>query len=184
VQEYHDGILLFDLTDRMVWTKAVEDSAGLEAYYAEHKDNYMWEKRMDATLYTSRDREVADFAHTLISGQRRKSLSPEEIVSRTITEFNDSTCIEFENRKLEMGDHPLSDEMNWSQDKLSPVKTQNGKEIFLVKNKILKPTGKELDECRGLVTADYQNYLEKEWIETLRAKYPVSVNEELLSTID
>jgi peptidyl-prolyl cis-trans isomerase SurA len=40
IQEYHDGILLFDLTDQMVWSKAVEDSAGLETYYADNKNNY------------------------------------------------------------------------------------------------------------------------------------------------
>lgn len=184
VQEYHDGILLFDLTDRMVWSKAVEDTVGLEAFYKENKENYKWEKRMDATLYTCKNEEVAEFARGLIVHARRKVPGPEEILSKTIAEFNDSTCMELEHRKLEMGDHPLADQMNWSQDEISGIQTQDGKAIFLVNNKILKPTAKELNECRGLVTADYQNHLEKEWIETLRAKYPIKVNEELLSEID
>jgi peptidyl-prolyl cis-trans isomerase SurA len=60
----------------------------------------------------------------------------------------------------------------------------DGKVVFLVKNKILKPEPKKLEECRGLVTADYQNYLEQDWIESLRAKYSVQVNRELLSEIN
>ncbi len=183
VQEYHDGILLFDLTDQVVWSKAVSDTVGLEAFYKENKNNYNWEKRLDVTLYTCRDEDVAEFTIEILNYSKNKKLSPKEIQSEAFWEFSDSSCLVFEHRKLEMGDHPLADNMDWSQDKISESRTENGKEIFLVKNKILKPATKKLDECRGLVTADYQNHLEKEWIETLRAKYPVEVNDELLSKI-
>jgi peptidyl-prolyl cis-trans isomerase SurA len=183
VQEYHDGILLFDLTDKMVWSKAVEDSVGLEAFYGEHRNNYKWEKRMDATLYTCRDKEVAEFARKLLGNPKNKKTGPEQVQSHAFSEFADSSCLVFENLKLEQGDHPLLEKMDWSKDKLSEVQTEDGKAVFLVNNKILKPSVKELDECRGLVTADYQNHLEKQWIESLRAKYPVHVNQELLSGI-
>jgi len=184
VQEYHDGILLFDLTDKMVWSKAVEDSVGLEAYYEQNKDNYKWEKRMDATTYICRDADVAAFAKELLENPGRKKLSPQDIQSKTIAEFSDSSCLVLEDRKMEAGDHPLIDEMNWEKDKISGIHTSDNKVIFLVNKKILKPSVKKLEECRGLVTADYQNFLEKEWIETLKAKYPVSVNEEFLSKIN
>ena len=183
VQEYHDGILLFDLTDELVWSKAVSDTLGLEAFYGEHKNDYNWEKRLDVTQYTCRDKDVAEFTKGLLNNPKNKKLGPEEIQSVVFREFNDSSCLVFEQRKLEMGDHPLADNMNWSKDRVSESRTENGKEVFLVKNKVLKPTAKKLDECRGLVTADYQNHLEIEWIKILRAKYPVNINEELLSKI-
>jgi peptidyl-prolyl cis-trans isomerase SurA len=187
VQEYHDGILLFDLTDRMVWSKAVEDSAGLEAFFDENRNNYKWEKRMDATVYTCRDEDVARFAKGLLENQKKKKKTkkpgPADIQSKTIAGFADNSCITFENRKLEKGDNDLADKMDWNQDRISGIQTEKGKAVFLVNNKILKPEPKQLEECRGLVTADYQNYLEKKWIESLRAKYPVHVNEELLSRI-
>ncbi len=182
VQEYHDGILLFDLTDKMVWTKAVEDSVGLTAFYNEHKNDYQWEKRMDATLYTCRDEAVAGYAMGLLNDPKNKKMTPEEIQSAAFREFNDSSCLSFEHRKFEAGDRPQVDKMDWS-DRVSDVQTEKGKTVFLYNNKILRPSIKELDECRGLVTADYQNHLEKEWIKSLRAKYPVHVNEELLSRI-
>jgi peptidyl-prolyl cis-trans isomerase SurA len=183
VQEYHDGILLFDLTDQMVWSKAVKDSAGLEAFYEQHKEDYQWKERMDATLYTCRDAEVAAFAMGLLTGSKRRMPDPDEILSAAIKEFSDSSSISYENRKLEPGDHPLTEQMDWSKDKISKTREENGKTVFLVNNKILKPSVKELADCRGLVTADYQNYLEKEWIQKLREKYRIWVNRELLSKI-
>jgi peptidyl-prolyl cis-trans isomerase SurA len=184
VQEYHDGILLFDLTDKMVWSKAVEDTTGLEAFFTDNRSTYMWEKRLDATLYTCRDNEVAEFARSLLNKpKRRKRPAPEKVQSLAFESFNDSTCLAYEMKKYEKTDHELVESMDW--DKLmSGSLEQEGKIIFLVKNKVLKPELKSLDECRGIVTADYQNHLEEGWIESLRSKYPVQVNHEMLSEIN
>lgn len=183
IQEYHDGILLFDLTDQMVWSKAVEDSVGMEAYYADNRSNYMWGKRLDATLFTCRDAEVAAFARDLLSKKKRKRPSPETLQSLAYTEFSDSSCLSFAFNKYEMGDHPLLEKMDWNKP-MSDNMEEEGKVIFLVKKKVLKPEPKMLDECRGIVTADYQNRLETDWIEALRAKYTVHVNREMLSEIN
>lgn len=183
IQEYHDGILLFDLTDQMVWTKAVEDSAGLEGYYADNKSDYIWGKRLDATLVTCRDAEVAAFAKNLLSKKKRKRPSLEEVQSLAYAEFSDSSSLSFEFNKYEPEDHPLVEKMDWNKP-MSDNMEEDGKVIFVVKNKVLKPEPKLLDECRGIVTADYQNYLEKDWIEALRAKYTVQVNREMLSEIN
>jgi len=183
VQEYHDGILLFDLTDQMVWSKAVEDSAGLEAYFADNRTNYMWEKRLDATLFTCRDAEVASFARELLSKKKRKRPSKEALLSMAYTEFSDSSSLSFESNKYEIEDHQLVEKMDWNNP-MSANMEEGGKVIFLVKNKVLKPEPKELEECRGIVTADYQNSLETNWIESLRAKYPIQVNREMLSEIN
>jgi peptidyl-prolyl cis-trans isomerase SurA len=59
----------------------------------------------------------------------------------------------------------------------------DGQIVFINVRQVLKPMVKELNEARGLITADYQNYLEKEWIAALRAKYPVVVKQETLSKI-
>ncbi len=184
VQEYHDGILLFDLTDKMVWSKAVEDSAGLDAFYREHKGDYQWEKRMDASVYICRDEEVANFAIEMLGQtKKRKKLGTEAIQAKAWAEFSDSSCLVVEDKKFEAGDHSLADQMDWSKDKISSTQAEDDKVVFIVNKKVLKPSAKDLENCKGLVTADYQNYLEKQWIETLRAKYPVKVNEELLSKI-
>jgi peptidyl-prolyl cis-trans isomerase SurA len=82
-----------------------------------------------------------------------------------------------------MKDHPLVEKMDWNKF-MSDNMEEDGKVIFLVKNKVLRPEPKQLDECRGIVTADYQNHLEKAWIESLRAKYDIQVNRDMLPEIN
>jgi peptidyl-prolyl cis-trans isomerase SurA len=166
----------------MVWSKAVSDSVGLEAYFEANRDSYMWKERIDATMYTCRDSEVAVFARGLITNERKNKPGPEDIVASAIEEFNDSTCIRFEHRKLEKEDHILAGSMDWKEE-VSGMAEINDKTVFLVKNKLLRPEPRQLDESRGLVTADYQNYLEKQWIQELRNKYEINVNMDLLSQI-
>jgi len=183
VQEYHDGILLFDLTDKMVWSKAVKDTAGLEAFYKDHKDQYMWNERLDATIYTCRDETVANKAKEMLTKRSRKNISGEQLVKAMIKEFSDSSCIEFEHGTYERSDYELVDQINWNSS-ISENLKKDDKVVFIVTNKVLKPTPKKLDEARGLVTADYQTYLEKLWIEELRDKYSIKVNRSLLSKIE
>jgi len=182
VQEYHDGILLFDLTDQMVWSKAVKDSAGLEKFYEEHKNNWLWDERLDATIYSCKNEKVATKSKNLIIKKSKKNMTPEQIVESMITTFKDSSCIKTETGIFEKGDNAFIDQMDWSTT-ISGNMEDNGRIVFIVKNKIVEPEPRKLDEARGLVTADYQTYLEKLWIEELRAKYRIEVNRDLLSKI-
>jgi peptidyl-prolyl cis-trans isomerase SurA len=183
VQEYHDGILLFDLTDKMVWSKAVKDSSGLQEFYEKNKKNYMWESdRLNATIYTCTNETVANKARSLLTKKSKKSIGPAQLVQSVIQTYNDSTCINYETGIFEKGENKWVDSMDWKVN-ISPNINDNGKVIFVVKNRIVKPEPKKLDEARGLVTADYQAYLEKLWIQELRNKYKVEVDQELLAKI-
>lgn len=183
VQEYHDGILLFDLTDQMVWSKAVKDTAGLEAFYQDHKGNYMWDERLDATIYTCRDEKIANKAKEILTKKSKKKLSPEQLVESIIKEFADSSCISFVHGTYEKGDNNLVDQMDWNTN-ISDNMQKDDRVVFIVKNKIVKPAPRKLDEARGLVTADYQTYLEKLWIDELRNKYTIEIDRSLLSGIE
>lgn len=182
VQEYHDGILLFDLTDQMVWSKAVKDSAGLEKYYEENKNNYLWDQRLDATIYSCRDEKVANKARTLLTKKSKKNITPVQVEASMVKAFKDSSCIKSETGIFERGANALIDQMNWNK-VMSDNMDDNGRIVFIVKNRIVEPEPRKLDEARGLVTADYQTYLEKQWIEELRGKYNIEVNRDLLSKI-
>jgi peptidyl-prolyl cis-trans isomerase SurA len=183
VQEYHDGILLFDLTDKMVWSKAVKDSAGLEKFYEENKNNYMWDKRLDATIFSCKDENVANKARNLVIKKSKKKISPSQVVESMIKTFQDTTCIQTESGIFEKGANELIDQMDWNKNISQNIKDSDNRIVFIVKNRIVEPEPRKLDEARGLVTADYQTYLEKIWIEELRGKYKIEVNRELLSKI-
>ena len=178
VQEYHDGILLFDLTDKNVWSKAVKDTTGLKAYYVANPGKYMWDKRFSASVVTILNPSQVDteaLQNMFISGK-----STEEILAA----FNNDTTMNIiiETGKFSEGDSPVVDKVKWKTGVSSLVDTPEGPS-FVYGYEILKPEPKTLDESRGLVTADYQSWLEEQWILELRAKYPVTIHEEVLGTL-
>ena len=178
VQEYHDGILLFDLTDKNVWSKAVKDTTGLKAYYDANPGKYMWDKRFSASVVTILNPSQVDteaLQNMFISGK-----STEEVLAA----FNNDTTMNIiiETGKFSEGDSPVVDKVKWKTGVSSMVDTPEGPS-FVYGYEILKPEPKTLDESRGLVTADYQSWLEEQWILELRAKYPVTIHEEVLGTL-
>ena len=174
--EYRDGILLFDLTDQKVWSKAVKDTLGLKEFYNKNKNNYKWDTRLDASIYTVKDIQSVPKIKNLI----KSGLSDNDLQKEI---HNDSLkIVTIESSKFSKKDNKLIDSIAWvpgfSQDIIN-----NGTTVFVYVRKVLKPEPKELNEARGLITADYQNYLEKEWIAALRSKYPVLVKRDVLAKI-
>jgi peptidyl-prolyl cis-trans isomerase SurA len=178
MKEYHDGILLFNLTDEKVWTKAVKDTAGLEVYFNNNRDNYQWGERIDATLFEIRNLEDFEAAQKIIlenesDGDVAKALDADSITSVTIIPG-----------KFEKGDNQVVDDVNWNAGTVQQIHSDVEKLITIVRiREVLPPGPKEIDEARGIATADYQTYLEQAWVEQLKEKYPVVINEEVLQQL-
>jgi len=178
MQEYHDGILLFNLMDRKVWTKAVQDTAGLEAFFEANRDKYMWDKRLDATIYYVKNKDDVDTVKKIIL-----SNDNDGDIAR-IFEQDSITSVRIVPGKFEKGDNKIIDKIEWKEGDFLQVDSDVDNTVIFVKiRKVLPPQQKELNEARGLATADYQEYLEKEWIKQLKAKYPVVVNKEVLQQL-
>ena len=178
VKEYRDGILLFELTDQKIWSKAVKDTAGLESFYNQHKGNYMWGQRLDATVYTlesTDDKLIAGLRKAISSG-----LTDTELLAQNNTDT--TSVLTIDRRKYQKGDDELIDNLEWKPG-LAPESIDEGKVYLVNIHALLSPEPKKLNEARGLITADYQNYLEQEWIRELRARYPFKVYDEVLSSI-
>jgi len=182
MQEYHDGILLFDLTDKVVWSKAATDTAGLEAFYKKNMKKYQWGERLDAAIYTCKDSTTALKAIKLAPQREKKRLSAEWLAAKVCPEDTARSCVKIEELKVEKGDNPVVEKAGWSTG-ISGLIPDNGKVVFVVKRKMIPPSQKTLQEARGLVIADYQDELEKRWVEELRAKYKVEINEEVLGKV-
>lgn len=176
LQEYHDGILLFNLTDSMVWSKAVKDTIGLKAFYDKHKDDYMWPPRVEATVYKCASKAVADSLRQLIKNEQLSADSLTQL-------FNDtSKQLIVEHKKYVEGENQYVDLTK--TDKGLSRNFESHDETVIVQVHTRLPEGnKSLDEARGLVISDYQNFLEGEWIRTLREKYTVKVNQDVLESI-
>lgn len=178
LKEYRDGILLFDLTDQKVWSKAVKDTAGLKAYYEKNKNNYLWDERAEVTMYHCANDKVAKEVRALIK-KRKSEKEITETVNKTSqlnVSVDDITFLKGENKNVDA---------NWKVGVVATdIKTEKeGKFTVLVINKLLEKSPKTIAEAKGMITADYQNYLEKEWLSYLKNKYSVKVNEDVLNTV-
>ncbi|HTA83625.1 MAG TPA: peptidylprolyl isomerase [Bacteroidia bacterium] len=175
IDEYRDGILLFDITDKMVWTKALKDTTGLKAYHEQHKNAYMWGERADASIFTCSDEKVAKEVKKLI----KEGKTDKEILAAV--NAKDANSASVQGNMYEKKDNAMVD-ANWKQG-ISENQTVNGKIVFVDVRKIVPPTPKSLDDVRGMVTTDYQNYLMSQWLTELRSKYPVTVNQQVLGQV-
>jgi len=176
MQEYRDGILLFDLTDKKVWSKAVKDSAGLAQFYDKNKNNYMWDRRCEAIIYTCANADIASKA--------RKMLKKKKTMVEVLTTLNKDSQLNVNTKdgKFSKGENDIIDSIEWKTG-LSADINKNNSVIFADIVKVIEPMPKSLDEAKGIITADYQNFLEKEWIQSLRSKYTVSVNQDVLNSM-
>lgn len=175
MQEYHDGILLFDLTDKKVWTKAVTDTTGLERFHEENKNKYMWKERVKVYTYTFVDAKAKKEGLKLANAGK----SQDEIKAKVNKKMAGSLVVT--ENKYEQAD-PQGEKM-WSKKGVVDVADEANSFKFYVVEGIVAPEPKALKDARGIVTSDYQNYLEKAWIAELRNKYPVSVNEETVKSL-
>jgi len=158
IAEYRDGILLFDITDKMVWTKALKDTSGLKAYHEAHKNNYMWAERADASIFTCSDEKVAKEIKKLIKDGK----SDKDILAEV--NAKDKNAASVQSNMYEKKDNAMVD-ANWKQG-ASENQQVNGKTVFVDVRKINPPMPKNLDDVRGMVTTDYQNYLMSQWLNT------------------
>jgi peptidyl-prolyl cis-trans isomerase SurA len=183
LKEYHDGILLFDVTDRMVWSKAVKDSVGLENFYSENKDNYKWDNRYVTRVMNIGDKKVSKS----VAKYLKKNQDVEWTAIDTIFNANDSLAVQKEHwDTYEAGDNSFADSL---AEKYASKLTKKSRVIIpidgnqLLDIRLIPSATKELKEARGIITADYQNKLEKEWIKALHEKTSVNIHENVLNKL-
>ena len=178
VQEYRDGILLFDLMDREVWDKAVKDTTGLKAFHAQHADKYMWGERVLATIITVTREESLPKVKALISeGTPLDSL-------RSVMSRDSINYVYVRKGYYQHGDNQYVDQTEWKVGAKKEIPSTVDQSTVLVYIRELRdPEPKTLREARGLVTSDYQVELEENWVKMLKEKYPVKVNEKVLEIV-
>lgn len=180
INEYRDGILLFELTDKKVWSKAVKDTAGLEAFYKANKQNYMWGERIEADIFYCKDEAVAAKTRKLVQKQLKKGYNTDDILKQI--NADSQLNLKIVSGKFSKGDNKIIDSI---EHVTGLTKNQNidNQIVFVNIKRKIAPEPKTLKEARGIVTAEYQNQLEKEWLNELKSKYKVEVNYDVLKTV-
>lgn len=257
-KEYRDGILLFELMDEKVWSKAVEDTTGLKRFYDANRADYQWKERADAVIIATSDKAVVDSIRYYANQEhypteKKYSLSLQEqgfilndenkLVLDSLAEllladkqllgsvslsdkagidkitsylaeegvtanqllftdgktgtikvltqskkwlekhFNrkNALLVQVEEGKFEKQEHPVLAAFEWRTGE--HTLEHNGKSYHIVINEIIPPTQKAFNSIRGQVISDYQNHLEKEWVNALRSRYTVDINEDALENV-
>ena len=178
IREYHDGLLLYEISNRLVWDKAAKDEAGLAAFFKKNRKRYAWtEPRFKGIAYNCKDAADVEAVKRSI-----KKVDFEDWAETLRKQFNDSTLrIKVVKGIFKKGDNALVDREIFNVD--TTYTAPKGYEHTAVFGKKLKAP-KTYDDVRELVVADYQEYLEKQWIADLRKQYPVVLNEEALATVN
>ena len=180
IKEYHDGLLLYEVSNQNVWDKAAKDEQGLERYFKKNKKRYKWdEPRFKGMAYHVKKQEdvkaVADCVKKLKFDDWNEALR---------TTFNNDSVIRIRVEKglFKKGDNKLIDRDVF---KVADVKVDSvkGYPIDATYGKLLKKP-QDYTDVRGLVVADLQEELEKQWVAELRKRYSFSVNEEVLKTVN
>jgi len=177
MKEYRDGILLFEISDQMIWTKAIKDTSGLKEFYMSNTDTWKWPNRIKATIYTSESKKTISKA---VSLKKKKGINNDSLIK--IINKENILSLSYESKIIEdFSKYNTSfEELKKGFNKLI---NDNDKWTTIYVEEKLPMANKKLKECEGLVVSAYQNYLEKAWIENLKNNHSVSVNYNTLYSI-
>ncbi len=179
VNEYREGILLFELMEKEVWNRAVEDTVGLGMFFESNRSNYQWNERAKASIFSTENDAILERIIKAINNSDSSFLTK----SNLYKEYNSGSSLnlEMEAGTFEKGSVGVLDEAPWEVG--THRVTFAGKKHLVWISAIEKPRPKELNEAKGAAISDYQNALEKEWLEELKAKYEVKIDDNILNQV-
>ena len=180
IQEYHDGLLLYEISNKLVWDKAAKDDAGLANFFKKNKKRYEW----DEPRFKGMAFHVKNEADVQAVKDCVKKLPFDKWAEKLRSTFNNDSVLRIRVEKgiFKKGDNALVDSVIFKKD--TTVTKVKDYPIDGVYGKVLKKRPEDYTDVRGLVVADYQEALEKEWVAELRKKYLFTVNKEVLETIN
>ena len=166
LNEYHDGLLIFEISQNEIWNKAIEDSVGIENYFAANKADYYYPEKLDGVLFFTNDKK------DLKSAKNAMTANPDITADELRSAYPGSQVME---GLFEKGEYQALDKQIWKIKKSDAKDNPDFKYLWAVGERIAKKQ-KELDETKGQVIADYQNQIEKEWLASLKSKFSPVVN--------
>lgn len=179
IREYHDGLLLYEISNKLVWDKAAKDEDGLAKYFKKNKKKYAWdEPRFKGMAFHVKVVEDIQAVKDCV-----KNLVFDKWAEQLRSTFNADSVLRIRVEKgiFKKGDNALVDSIIFKKDTtVTKLKDYPFDDVY---GKVLKKGPEDYTDVRGLVVADYQEELEKQWVAELRKKYPVYVNKEVLLTV-
>ena len=177
MDEYRDGLLLFDLMEKEIWTKSKTDSLGLKSFYDKNLKNYQWKNRLDVTILSSTKLDIIKKAQKYLKNDKSVDFIKEKLNIK-----DGAVNIMSKVGVFEEGNEALPKNLQFETG-ISEI-LKDGEYYFVTKVNETLPAGpKELDQCRGKAINDYQQYLEENWVKDLKNEFKVEVNQTVFEII-
>ena len=176
MEEYRDGLLLFDLMEKEIWQRSKTDTLGLKTFYETQKSKHVWKTRAEILIISSTKIDVVKSALAMLkknatSQEIKDKLNTKEIVNVMTSEntYEEGADALPANTNMEVG--------------ISEI-TKKGDYYFVTKiNSILPAGNKTFEECKGKIINDYQQYLEQNWVNELKKEFTVKVNQDVFERV-
>ncbi|WP_222166486.1 peptidylprolyl isomerase [Edaphocola aurantiacus] len=179
VSEYRNGVLIFDLMDKNIWSKATKDTVGLRNFYKSNSSQYQWQPGFDGVIFQSKNHEALTQIHDALA----QGLSVEDALAKVNTPTT-SEKIYQQTGRFDFSSVSNFDKNQLKEGKVSDIKSDNNGETLIYPSKIYTTAmPKTLDEAKGSVVEDYQKQLEKNWETELRSKYSYKLNTDVLKKL-
>lgn len=171
LKEYKNGILLFNLMEQKVWNKAINDTLGLDQFFADNQKDYMWKERKEVEIYACDSDSSAKEVYSMLEANAD--------VPSILEKLNKNSELKVRLRQgvYENDDEEILSKVVWNDQWISKPVLLNDKYYVTQVNELIPAGPKKIEDSKGIVIADYQNFLDKEWIKVLRSKYSFQVNE-------
>ena len=175
IQEFKEGNILFEAMQRNVWDKASNDEIGLQKFYDSNNAKYTWDESADAILISaSNAKAVNDALQQVTNGKGWRQIAEEN-----------TSQLQADSGRYELTQLPLPKTLKVTPQFISdPLINTDGTATFVKIITVYPPKQqRSFADARGLVINDYQNYLEEKWIEQLKKKYPININEKVFKSL-
>jgi len=176
MDEYRDGLLLFDLMEREIWNRAKNDTIGLQDFFQKNSKNYQWKKRYNVDILSSTDKKFLEKAQKFLAKGKSLDYIKEQLNKDGKVNVMSKSGLYEENYDV------LSNFQNLSKGVTNII--AKDQYFFVVNVTDTKPAGvKELSECKGKVISDYQQYLENNWVDELKSEFTIKINTDVFSKV-
>ncbi|HZL77128.1 MAG TPA: peptidylprolyl isomerase [Bacteroidales bacterium] len=173
MNEFHDGILLFEISGRKVWNRVQEDSTGLKGYYEGNKQNYLTKRSIEGKLYLLHDQKGKKSLYSAYRKYSRRSGTDKLLIAK-FNSKNDSMLTITESRWFKGDDNEI-DNIQWVTGPQN-IEIKNFPAVIVI-NRVIDPEPIPFKDLQGEIMTAYQDYLEKEWIIQLKREYTVKIDD-------
>lgn len=176
LKEFNEANLLFAIMDKEIWTRSSTDEKGLRSLYEANKSKYQWAASANAIIFTAKDDKTLTDLRQKLTGH----LDNWKDITETF-----GTNVMADSNRYELNQIPVADKTNFTPGlTTAPVKNNDGSYTFAyIINVFNEPGQRSFEEARGMVINDYQAVLEKEWLASLKRKYPIRVNDAVFNSL-